>query len=689
MLMTPLHQVSSAPTDLLPSGSGVFNFGNLLMYALAKAPNTSASHFRIPCWPAVNSSAPCDAEAQDASVHCTDEELHPGGFHSHLKLAFVTAPAIRQSLSAELSRVPCIRKLVTALAHRNSGRHFWRPAPRELVVHFRCGDVPFRGSTSGYRVPRLLFYERAIRRLGGADGALDGVVIVMCAASHATYQDQRVDEAACRIETCRRLAEQLREQLRRTFPLIGSVRLRDCEQTALDDWLSFFFARRLVSSGSTFSMLPGFYSDANDGRFIMAVPVDQREVLPPCVNSTIRGPAVPVFEVACAVPRSSANCSQDEATRLLLAQVNDSSCDQADRASCLATVASSRGGPRSHRRRLLQSSSAMHSQPAQKPPSSIGVCWLWALSPYANTSYTSTPYVQRNLLSNLFAALRAVRRFHPELGRCIFTGVSERDAQGGVHDIRGALASAAVGAVQLISLAVNLSTHEAPQRLDPRVYAMRAKAHALAAVPFEVTLMLDADTHMCPAPVNSLSAALRGSADAMPHDLGVRCHKTAGPRGCADACAAPCSEVERDYACMRCLTTCENSPPLPHVCEGNTGVLLVRRGAAVTALSSSWLDLYGTPTKGWHAQPSFHALQSRFPVSNIPLNLHLGKHEVYQGARSIAGRGYVLHRKVVAPTDSQVEVLCQSSLPQALDQKRARGVRSLANRSAVQPSARA
>ena len=298
------HTPPTAHRWQLPSGINVFNFGNLLMYALQQVPTVATNVLHAPCWNA--SANGCRPEP----VHCTYEEMHPNGLRERLRLAFAPAPTTRQSLSAELNRVPCIRKLVVAVAHLNGAWMDWRkPGPRELIIHFRCGDVPFRGSAAGYKLPRLQFYEQAIRRMGDDNGSVSEISIVMCAASHATWRDQRVDEAAYRIEACLRLARQLRDHLLRAFGSIRTVRVSECEQSALSDWLTFFHAPRLISSGSTFSLLPGFFSSFNHGRFVMAVPEGGSAVL---CDTYAAG--APLFEVACAIPRQHTNESTDQLT---------------------------------------------------------------------------------------------------------------------------------------------------------------------------------------------------------------------------------------------------------------------------------------------------------------------------------------------------------------------------------------
>lgn len=137
--------------------------------------------------------------------------------------------------------------------------------------------------------------------------------------------------------------------------------------------------------------------------------------------------------------------------------------------------------------------------------------------------------------------------------------------------------------------AAHLQAHaEIPRALRQKSasgrYSRLLKISALAQTPFNSTLLLDADASLC---ARALEATL-GVADALAESsaaLSVRLIGNHLRRGsnvsqmCDNRCSRPPSLAEDTRAHMRCLSRCLNAAPRA-ACSANTGVFVVRRGAA-------------------------------------------------------------------------------------------------------------
>lgn len=196
-------------------------------------------------------------------------------------------------------------------------------------------------------------------------------------------------------------------------------------------------------------------------------------------------------------------------------------------------------------------------------------------------------------------------------------------------------------------------------------YSRLTKTRASAHVPFDATLILDADAALCP----GATEAIQGVADELASRrkaVGVRYHgrpsraAQADAALCSKACAAPAA-ARGVRARMRCEANCSAAAMLPvaaHGCCANTGVMLVRRSDAALELARAWHQRYvrqiAEPPREVRAlylgdQRAFctaptHAERERMcaHVLNLPLHLHAGKHEIAQRQR-LHGRAVAVH----------------------------------------------
>lgn len=208
-------------------------------------------------------------------------------------------------------------------------------------------------------------------------------------------------------------------------------------------------------------------------------------------------------------------------------------------------------------------------------------------------------------------------------------------------------------------------------------YARYLKIAALAAAPYETTLLLDADVSLCAHALDAL-AGVAAAMRRLGASVGARLLRPS-PRkhlsqNCDDECArlVPRGAARLDTSAlgraterhMRCVTGCLNRGGRDGVCGANTGVMVVRRSARVEQLSAAWhwryaLGLYtrslarspaGRPP--FRDQTAFgdHGLSSPSRslcagVANLPLNLHLGRspREVGQGQVRVRGEPIAVH----------------------------------------------
>lgn len=195
-----------------------------------------------------------------------------------------------------------------------------------------------------------------------------------------------------------------------------------------------------------------------------------------------------------------------------------------------------------------------------------------------------------------------------------------------------------------------------------RFYKTRMVAHS----PFEITAIVDVDFSFCSRAHQAISTVGR-ELIAAGKALGVRYNGLVKTGHCEKQCALTLHDLEQN---LRCLFRCVNTDS--RRCVANTGILLAVQprekselAMKLTRLAERWyaryvalLDKYGNSTSsperlflksgdqgafGSVGLRSADALSACADIANIPYNLHLGRHESFQGQEELRGSPIGIH----------------------------------------------
>jgi hypothetical protein len=214
-------------------------------------------------------------------------------------------------------------------------------------------------------------------------------------------------------------------------------------------------------------------------------------------------------------------------------------------------------------------------------------------------------------------------------------------------------------------------------------YARLTKLRGAASVPFDVTLLLDADAGLCA----HSRYAVEGVAEYMASvGASVAVRFFDGPRAnssqataraeCHTACARLVSRAadhptSATRAHMRCISKCENgeSDANQRRCSANPASMVVRRGPGAEWFSRNWyarymdriarratnssstvdfvnsLDqpVFGSSGMDWTGPKAFEPGGCCAGIANMPYNMHLGRPEVSQSQSQLRGSPIVAH----------------------------------------------
>lgn len=112
------------------------------------------------------------------------------------------------------------------------------------VIHFRCADTPFN-LHSQYHFQKYAFYKKALSDISKKLKKYDTVIISYCNSHSSTDSDK---------EKCDIYSEALSDYL----TSIGYKCIIKC-QSNLDDFATMYYAPAVISSGSSFSFMSGFF----------------------------------------------------------------------------------------------------------------------------------------------------------------------------------------------------------------------------------------------------------------------------------------------------------------------------------------------------------------------------------------------------------------------------------------------
>jgi hypothetical protein len=120
------------------------------------------------------------------------------------------------------------------------------------VIHFRCADVPF-GRHFAYHFQKYAFYKDALEDISSKLHKFDKVTISYC-NNHDSFDEDKTD--------CDIYVQSLHDYLLS----IGYNSIIKC-QSSLDDFATLYYAPAVISGGSSFSFMSGFFGK---GIFISA-----------------------------------------------------------------------------------------------------------------------------------------------------------------------------------------------------------------------------------------------------------------------------------------------------------------------------------------------------------------------------------------------------------------------------------
>jgi len=127
------------------------------------------------------------------------------------------------------------------------------------VIHFRCADTPFNLHRQ-YHFQKYEFYKKALNDISKKIKKYDTIIISYC-NSHFSNDN---DKAKCDIYS---------ESLAKYLVSIGYKSIIKC-QSNLDDFATMYYAPAVISSGSSYSFMSGFFGK---GLFISSGHQDEGE----------------------------------------------------------------------------------------------------------------------------------------------------------------------------------------------------------------------------------------------------------------------------------------------------------------------------------------------------------------------------------------------------------------------------
>ena len=115
------------------------------------------------------------------------------------------------------------------------------------VIHFRCSDVPFIKSV-WYKLQKYTFYKDSLEEIKRKSGINYDNVILLTSSIHRSNNKNR---EACEIYT---------QSLKKYIESIG-YKVIIQSKSADQDFATLFYAPAVISSGSSYSFMSGFFSD--------------------------------------------------------------------------------------------------------------------------------------------------------------------------------------------------------------------------------------------------------------------------------------------------------------------------------------------------------------------------------------------------------------------------------------------
>ena len=116
------------------------------------------------------------------------------------------------------------------------------------VIHFRCSDVPFVKHYA-YKLQKYTFYKDSLEKIKRKSGINYDTVILLTSSIHRSNNKNR---EACEIYT---------QSLKKYIESIG-YKVIIQSKSAEQDFATLFYAPAVISSGSSFSFMSGFFNDS-------------------------------------------------------------------------------------------------------------------------------------------------------------------------------------------------------------------------------------------------------------------------------------------------------------------------------------------------------------------------------------------------------------------------------------------
>jgi hypothetical protein len=115
------------------------------------------------------------------------------------------------------------------------------------VIHFRCSDAPFI-KHDAYKLQKYTFYKDSLEKIKSKSGINYDTVILLTSPIH---KSSNINREACKIYT---------QSLKKYIESIG-YKVIIQSKSADQDFATLFYAPAVISSGSSFSFMSGFFSD--------------------------------------------------------------------------------------------------------------------------------------------------------------------------------------------------------------------------------------------------------------------------------------------------------------------------------------------------------------------------------------------------------------------------------------------
>lgn len=138
---------------------------------------------------------------------------------------------------------PLIKQIIDD-ALKKSGLYKQEQYP---VIHFRCSDVPFIRHGQ-YKLQKYTFYKDSLEEINRKSGINYDTVIIL---ANFVHNSSIKNKEACEIYT---------QSLKNYIESIG-YKVIIQSKSAAQDFATLFYAPAVISSGSSFSFMSGFFSD--------------------------------------------------------------------------------------------------------------------------------------------------------------------------------------------------------------------------------------------------------------------------------------------------------------------------------------------------------------------------------------------------------------------------------------------